>query len=82
MNLPIEQKDMYVAHRVGRPSTNQDHYGLMIMRCMPDIKQKIMENVKCLRGVKNVKATIIMLINSFQKLMWNEIGKFVLTLRT
>ena len=53
MNLPMNMNDILVAHRVGRPLPEKDR--LMIIRGTPDLKGKILENVKVLKGVKNEK---------------------------
>ena len=49
MDIPIEFNE--ILHRVGRPANNVSK--LMVIRCQPDLKEQILQNVRNLRGVKN-----------------------------
>ena len=51
MNIPIELSEIMVAHRVGKSVAEQ--HRLMVARCIPNLKQRILQNVCNLKGVKN-----------------------------
>ena len=50
MNLTFEPKDIWVAHHIGKQGPKPR---LMVVRCAPELKSMILQNMKILKGVKN-----------------------------
>ena len=53
MLIPVEPAEILVAHRMGRPNQNWDR--IIVVRCVPDLKQRILTNAKNLKGKTNDK---------------------------
>ena len=56
MKIPVEMKEIFIAHKIGKFVPGQER--LMVVRCQPELKQRILQNVRALRGVKNQKGNL------------------------